>query len=191
MQASENLDFFLRRVAQGRDQARYVIALDPRLGEKETQLLPDLPPTANYYRPTSICFELGVVGEVIFDSGLVSHSRFKCAASLPLARGGLHAAELFHDTSKCVQRPQLQVLCVDRQLSTRTVRAVVCERPLAHAGHSTAVGHAQAVWGHNLLQRAEDRGRRWLAADAPRAGKLDSLPCLHILAGQKAAAGLL
>lgn len=84
-QASDNLAYFLSKVGLGSDAAHYVIALDPRLGEKETQLLPDLPPTASYYRPTAICFELGTVGEVIFDSGLVSHSRFKCAPVQPRA----------------------------------------------------------------------------------------------------------
>ena len=54
-----------------RRAARYIIALDPKVGEKETQQFSDLPDSVELYRPKQLCFELGTVGEVLFSSGRV------------------------------------------------------------------------------------------------------------------------
>ena len=70
-EALNNLAFFVRTAVLPTDEARYIIALDPKVVEKEMSQLQKLPPNADYFRPSSPCFELGIVGEVLFNSGLV------------------------------------------------------------------------------------------------------------------------
>ena len=76
-EALNNLAFFIRTAVLPTDEARYIIALDPKVADKEMQALPRLPSNAEFMRPASACFELGVVGEVLFDSGLVDISGYK------------------------------------------------------------------------------------------------------------------
>ena len=77
-ESASNLAYFLKHVGRGQDAARYIVAVDPRIGEKETQQLSDLPDTVEFYRPKQLCFELGTVGEVLFDSGKVILSQYRC-----------------------------------------------------------------------------------------------------------------
>ena len=76
-EAATNLAYFLSQVGQDRDAARYIIALDPKVGEKETQQFSTLPDSVELYRPKQLCFELGTVGEVLFSSGRVVLSQYK------------------------------------------------------------------------------------------------------------------
>ena len=72
-----NLNAFLRTAVLANDEARYIIALDPKVADKEMAALPKLPSNAEFMRPPSPCFELGVVGEVLFSSGLVDISGYR------------------------------------------------------------------------------------------------------------------
>ena len=76
-ESASNLAFFLDHVGHSGDLARYIVAVDPRIGEKETQQFSNLPDTIEFYRPKQLCFELGTVGEVFFNSGKVALSQYK------------------------------------------------------------------------------------------------------------------
>ena len=55
---------------------RYLVALDPTLPEVEMPALPALPPNAEFVIPPA-CFEMGVVGWLLYTSRVVSVKDYK------------------------------------------------------------------------------------------------------------------
>lgn len=78
---------------QAGDGARYIVAMDAALAEQETPPLPKLPSNAEFVRPPS-CFEMGVVGWLLYTSGRVDIADYRLSnASKGNASGGLWSYE--------------------------------------------------------------------------------------------------
>ncbi|KAK9803174.1 hypothetical protein WJX72_009038 [[Myrmecia] bisecta] len=74
-EAVSNLNYFLQNGVAAHDGAQYIIAIESEI-ESDSLQLPALPTNAQFARPGLVCFETGIVGWVLYDSGLVDVAKF-------------------------------------------------------------------------------------------------------------------